>query len=326
MAQGRKRNVLGKIEYSIIYNTMKLNYSFSFSFYSLLSRLCFFALGAIIIYPSFIQSETSAASLDMQQAMMSGDRRKVHGYNEVLDKQPPMKPIKSVNSEYQKKKEKSRVTTARKFSSSARHFSHFHKLFGLEIRAWDGNGSFKYGEKNVHDCGRKIENIVGEAGKVHRLYGKRGSCWRHGMWKMWKWQDFFSKRLIGTFRIYFIFSSMSCFMYRLNNIKSTIRMICMRACKRLSEVESRSEITHAEPREDNLPIWYVKFLRLKPSRLQGNQITFPTAAYTSESLRKHSAVNPNQLTPDSTLCLFSNQNSQKLIPLSTLNVSTQPEL
>lgn len=42
-------------------------------------------------------SETSAASLDMQQAMMSGDRRKVHGYNEVLDKQPPMKPIKSVN-------------------------------------------------------------------------------------------------------------------------------------------------------------------------------------------------------------------------------------
>lgn len=132
MAQGRKRNVLGKIEYSIIY-TMKLNYSFSFSFYSLLSLLCFFALGAIIIYPSFIQSETSAASLDMQQAMMSGDRRKVHGYNEVLDKQPPMKPIKSVNSEYQKKKEKSRVTTARKFPHQRGIFHIFTSFSGLRL-------------------------------------------------------------------------------------------------------------------------------------------------------------------------------------------------
>jgi hypothetical protein len=42
-------------------------------------------------------------SLDnMQQAMMREDKRKVHGYNEVLDKQPPLKSIKNVNSEYAK--------------------------------------------------------------------------------------------------------------------------------------------------------------------------------------------------------------------------------
>jgi hypothetical protein len=36
----------------------------------------------------------------MQQAMMREDKRKVHGSNEVLDKQPPLKSIKNVNSEY----------------------------------------------------------------------------------------------------------------------------------------------------------------------------------------------------------------------------------